>query len=215
MVLRSLPIGAGVAGLALLAAGCGGSKSPSVASIGTTGATTTAAAGTGGTRTALPKGNPSQLLAEWAACMRRHDDPDQADPTIEPNKVIQVTLPAGYAQGAGLGGKDGSNPCTGYLTAASSALAGGAQPAKPDPAKLLKFSRCMRANGIPDFPDPTGNGLSLRRGGDLDPSSPAFQSAQKLCGRKTGLQGPLAGGAPLPGMIRVVVAGAPPPGAGS
>jgi hypothetical protein len=43
-------------------------------------------------------------------------------------------------------------------------------------------------------------------------SHPTFQSAQKLCGKKTGLQGPLAGGAPQPGMIRVVVAGAPPVG---
>jgi hypothetical protein len=147
--------------------------------------------------------------------MRRHGDPNQADPTIEPDRVIQVTLPAGYAQGAGLGGKDGNNACAGYMTAASNALRGGQPLQKPDPAKLLEFSQCMRANGIPDFPDPTGNGLSIRRGGDLDPNNPAFRSAQKLCGKKIGLQGPLAGGAPQPGMIRVVVAGAPPPGGGS
>jgi hypothetical protein len=203
-------IGAGVAGLALLAAGCGGSKSPSVASLGTT--STPTATHSAGTRTAAPKGNPSQLLAEWAACMRSHGDPNQSDPTIEPDKVIQVTLPPGYAQGAGLGGKSGRNSCAGYMTAASTALRGGEPLQKPDPAKLLKFSECMRANGIPDFPDPTGSGLLLRRGGDLDPNNPAFRSAQKLCGKQTGLQGPIGGGAPQPGMIRVVVAGAPPGG---
>ena len=197
--------------MALLAAGCGGSKSPSVASIGTTGPSTRTTATGGSPRSVAPRGNPSTLLAEWAACMRRHGDPDQTDPTIEPDKVIQVTLPAGYAQGAGLGGKDGRKPCGVYMNAASSALRGGAAPAKPDPAKLLKFSECMRANGIPDFPDPTGNGLSIRRGGDLDPNNPAFRSAQKVCGKQVGLQGPLAGGAPQPGMIRVV-AGAPPGG---
>jgi hypothetical protein len=72
----------------------------------------------------------------------------------------------------------------------------------------------MRANGIPDFPDPSGGGLSIQRGGDLDPSNPAFQRAQKLCGKQAGVTGPIGGGPPQPGMIRVMAAGAPPPGGG-
>jgi hypothetical protein len=32
------------------------------------------------------------LLNEWAACMRKHGDPDQADPTIDPSKVIHITI---------------------------------------------------------------------------------------------------------------------------
>ena len=200
--------------MALLAAGCGGSKSPSVASIGTTGPSTRTTATGGSPRSVAPQGNPSTLLAEWAACMRRHGDPDQTDPTIEPDKVIQVTLPAGYDNGAGLGGKGGTNACGTYLAAASNALRGGRQLQKPDQATMLKFSECMRANGIPDFPDPSGGGLSIRGGGDLDPSNPAFQHAQKVCGKKAGVSGPLGGGPPQPGMIRVVRAGAPPPGGG-
>jgi hypothetical protein len=191
---------------ALTAAGCGGgSKSPSVANIGTTTAGTT----TSSHARATASGNPTQFLAEWAACMRRHGDPDQADPTVDAHGVISITLPAGYDQGAGLGGKGGSNGCGSYLSAASNALRGGAPVQKPDQAKLLKFSGCMRANGIPDFPDPSGGGLSINRGGDLDPNNPAFKRAQKLCGKQAGLTGPLAGGAPQPGMIRVVGAGAP------
>jgi hypothetical protein len=202
-------LGLALAGLVLLAAGCGGSKSPSVAKLGTTTTPTTTPAKSGG---ATQHGNAGQLLADWAACMRKHGDPNQADPTIGTDKVIQVTLPAGYDQGLGLGGKGGSNPCGSYMNAASNALRAGQPVQKPDPAKLVKFSACMRANGIPDFPDPSGGGLSLRRGGDLDPSNPAFQHAQKLCGKQTGLQGPIAGGPPQPGMIRVVGAGGPPPG---
>jgi hypothetical protein len=91
------------------------------------------------------------------------------------------------------------------MNAGSTALRGGAPIEKPDPAKLEKFFQCMRANGIPDFPDPTGNGLAIHLGSssDLDPNNPIFQSAQKLCGKKTGLQGPIAGGRPQPGMIRL------------
>jgi hypothetical protein len=144
--------------------------------------------------------------------MRSHGDPDQTDPTIEPDKVIQVTLPSGYDNGVGLGGKGGANACGAYMAAASNALRGGRQLQKPDQGTLLKFSECMRANGIPDFPDPSGGGLSIRRGGDLDPSNPAFQHAQKVCGKEAGVSGPLGGGPPQPGMIRVVRAGAPPPG---
>jgi hypothetical protein len=203
-----LQLAAGVAGLALLAAGCGGSKPPSVANIGTT-TTTTSKSGSG----TSPTGSPSALLSEWAACMRRHGDPSQTDPTISSDKVIQITLPSGYDQGFG-GGKKGSDPCGAYLRAASSALAGGTRPEKPSPSALLRFSECMRANGIPDFPDPSGGGLSLRLGGDLDPRNPAFKRAQKLCGKQAGVSGPIGGGPPQPGMIRVVSAGAPPPGGG-
>jgi hypothetical protein len=201
-------LGACVAGLALLAAGCGGSKAPSVANIGTTSTPTT----TGSAGDESPKGSPSELLAEWASCMRSHGDPNQSDPIIEPNKVIQITLPAGNDNAPELGGKAGANPCASYLEAASNALRGGRQVEKPNQGALLKFSQCMRANGIPDFPDPSGGGLSLQRGGDLDPSNPTFKNAQKVCGKKAGVTGPLGGGPPQPGMIRIVRAGAPPPG---
>jgi hypothetical protein len=53
--------------------------------------------------------------------------------------------------------------------------------------QLLAFSQCMRANGVPQFPDPDPNG-ALRIGGGVDPSSPQFQHAQQICTAKTGLQ---------------------------
>jgi hypothetical protein len=47
----------------------------------------------------------------------------------------------------------------------------------------LAFSRCMRANGVPNFPDPTPNGnLQLHPGpGAIDPLSPAFNGALSKC----------------------------------
>jgi hypothetical protein len=51
-------------------------------------------------------------------------------------------------------------------------------------AQTLKFSQCMRSNGVTNFPDPQrGGGLLLKAGGQtgIDPRSPAFQSAQKAC----------------------------------
>ena len=48
----------------------------------------------------------------------------------------------------------------------------------------LAFSRCMRAHGITDFPDPSAQGgiaLSGGPGSDLNPSSPQFKAADNAC----------------------------------
>ena len=91
-------------------AACNGSgapsatSSPTVASLATTtttagGITTSTGAGGSTTRTGggtssttVPAGSPTQLLDEWATCMRSHGDPDQVDPTVDATKVIQITL---------------------------------------------------------------------------------------------------------------------------
>jgi hypothetical protein len=187
-------------------AACSGSKSPHVASLGNSGGNLS-----GVTTTTLPKGNPTQLLDEWASCMRSHGDPNQVDPTIDANKVIHITFPPG-ASGNGPvslgGGNNSNNPCNAYLTAASTALRGGKPPQKPDAAKLEKYSQCMRAHGIPDFPDSNGNGLTMQvhPGSDLNPNNPTFQNASKLCAKKTGVPA-LGSGTPQPGMIEATSGG--------
>lgn len=58
--------------------------------------------------------------------------------------------------------------------------------------EALAFSRCMRAHGLPQFPDPgaggaliiptgTGTGTGTGIGTGIDTGSPAFQSAQRAC----------------------------------
>ena len=97
----------------------------------------------------------------------------------------------------------GGGPCGAYLTAASTALRGGQPLQKPDPAKLEKYSQCMRASGIPDFPDPTGQGLQIqiKPGSDLNPNNPTFKNASKLCAKKAGVPG--LGSGPQKGGIEV------------
>lgn len=46
----------------------------------------------------------------------------------------------------------------------------------------LGFSRCMRAHGVANFPDPNGQGVTeLGPGSGVDPRSPAFQAAAQAC----------------------------------
>jgi hypothetical protein len=46
------------------------------------------------------------------------------------------------------------------------------------------YARCMRANGVPNFPDPdAGGGFTFSPAGGAGPSSPAFKAAQAKCQR--------------------------------
>lgn len=82
-----------------------------------------------------------------------------------------VALAAGCALGlAGCG-----------FTGNSSEAASSGSESPAAAADFLKFSQCMRSDGVPNFPDPTSRGIELSRGSGIDPSSPAFQSAMKTC----------------------------------
>jgi len=46
----------------------------------------------------------------------------------------------------------------------------------------LAYSKCMRASGVPSFPDPkAGGGFLFQKGGGIDPSSPVFRAADAKC----------------------------------
>jgi hypothetical protein len=45
----------------------------------------------------------------------------------------------------------------------------------------IAFSTCMRAHGVPNFPDPAGGGGLNIAGTGINPQSPAFKSAQAEC----------------------------------
>jgi hypothetical protein len=198
-----LAVLAATAATALAACG-GGHTSPQVAHLGTSTRLGTSSGTTGGSSgTTPPKGNATELVDDWATCMRSRGDLEQADPTIDANNVIQVIIPTSAPKG--VMDSSAAQTCGSYLTAAQTELRGGQPPEKPDPATLLKFSQCMRASGIPDFPDPLPDGgfslHSVAAGGDLNPNNPTYQNAAKLCALKYGIQDFAAGGDPPPGSI--------------
>jgi hypothetical protein len=168
--------------LAVLVAGCGGGKQAGVASLGSTTSTTQApsppAAGNGGNTNAR-----YQAALAYVNCMRSHGVPNFPDPTS--NGTLNVNFQTG-----GKGGSPGSSGInrnsSQYISADQDCrhlLPGGV----PTPAqnqlalvKGLKFAQCMRSHGIPNFPDPTAaNAVHL--GAGVDPGSPQFQNAQKIC----------------------------------
>lgn len=51
-------------------------------------------------------------------------------------------------------------------------------------ASALAYSQCMRAHGIPDYPDPNADGeiqINIGPGSDMDQNNPRFQAAETAC----------------------------------
>ena len=190
--------------VATTAVGCGGSgNSPRVADIA--GATTTtssgaegfgsspgSAGGGRGTPHFALKLNASGATAEkYAACIRAHGVPTFPDPNAE-----------GVITGTSSSFDPGSPAFRRAQQACRKLLPNGGQASPQQIAKAqrsaLAYSKCMRAHGVKDFPDPQISGGSIRlslRGGpgsDLSPNNPTFQRAQQACQGKLGAKG--AGG---------------------
>jgi hypothetical protein len=71
---------------------------------------------------------------------------------------------------------------TGSSTAAGQGGAGSGSGSSSPEAAALAFAKCMRAHGLPNFPEPTpGGGFQFKRGAGIDPFSPAFKAAQAKC----------------------------------
>jgi hypothetical protein len=170
-------------GVGLVAAACGGgSASPGVANLGSTTTSTQApsskAAGNGANTTARYR-----AALAYVSCMRSHGVVNFPDPTS--NGTLNVNFQTGGKDGSPV--SSGINRNSSQYTSADKAcrnlLPGGVPtPAQNQQAlvKGLKFAQCMRSHGVPDFPDPTTGGV-VHLGGGVDPSSPQFQSATKVC----------------------------------
>jgi hypothetical protein len=168
-------------GFASAAAGCGGGggATPGVANIGTSSSSTTSSDGSssGGS----DGGGRRADGAKFSACMRAHGVRNFPDPSS--------------GGGLTIGPGTGINPESPTFQAAEKAcrkLLDIKPPSAAEQAKMqeqaLAFSACMRAHGVPNFPDPQFSGggarLKLDSRSGIDPNSPQFKAAQKACQSK-------------------------------
>lgn len=180
-------------------AGCGGSKSPAVATLGTTttssaasDTTTTGISGRGAPQT------PAQLASEelkFSQCMRSHGLPNFPDPSPSGGFVFQA--------GSGL------NPSSPVMQAAQAKCQKYMGTSLPGPgtvehpaakwlAQMVQAAACMRRHGYADFPDPRtsvpanpfGSGAGVISDIDgviflfpssIDTTSPQFYRAADKC----------------------------------
>jgi hypothetical protein len=159
---------AAVAAVAVLATACGSGSDPS-----------TDISASGGPATGA-------RLVALARCMRSHGVPSFPDPSTSggfnltttpngPSGAIDIDsrqVQAAYRACRHLladGGPDISRLEQQIRQKQRQALPG-----------LLKFARCMRSHGVPNFPDPAPNGPDLKEAG-ISPASPQFQAAVRAC----------------------------------
>jgi len=155
--------------LGSLAAACGGgSDTNGVAQIGSTQATTASSSSS--------SGSPSDrrgILVAFSACMRRHGVPDFPDP-----KAV------GHGYGLTIGNEMANSPqFKNAEQVCKKLLPNGGTPTAQEQAKqlqeALKYAACMRAHGMPDYPDPKVHDGAIEMG--EAPDSPQFKIAQKAC----------------------------------
>jgi len=154
-------ITAGCVALLVTACGSGSGAGPSHAVSGTAGPTR------------------AQAALAYARCMRSHGVPDFPDPDSNgdfnlPGAVSTQETAANHA-------------CNHLLNVGAQLNAAQIQHAL---RQLVRYARCMRAHGVPNFPDPqiTSGGIGVpggftfdTAGRNLDQKSPQYQAASRAC----------------------------------
>lgn len=180
-------------------------------------ATTIAVAACGGTspsnsnQTASNTSSHENTALKLAHCMRTHGVPDFPDPSgngggfgiqaSQNGKGGSISVDGHSINVSGTAFQDAMRKCQSVMP--QGPPISGAQLAKIKQG-AIKMAECMRQHGVPNFPDPEiktgpgGHGIAVRIGGPpgtggpgaINPHSPAFQHAQKLCGGFLGKGGP-------------------------
>jgi hypothetical protein len=165
--------------LGSLAAACGGgSDTNGIAHLGST-PTTTSGANIGASRSR----DDRNVLVAFAVCMRRHGLPNFPDPRADSN---------GYH--LRYGAENGIDPRSSQFTTAEQACRrllpnGGRQSSQEQAKELqedLEYAVCMRAHGVPSFPDPkvSSDGtveIGIGAKSHVNPSSPSVKAAERAC----------------------------------
>jgi hypothetical protein len=186
--MKAIQLIAGLAALALLAAGCGGAaKSPGVASLGSSTSSGTASsgssAGSAGSASAAEGGSPGSQAVAYSACMRQHGVSNFPDPKI-------TTHGNGVSVAIGINPSISGNPhfnsaqqtCKKLLPEGSGGESSSHPISPQEQTQYLKAAACIRSHGIPNFPDPTfsGGGVHVSDRG-LNLHSPQAQAAEEAC----------------------------------
>jgi hypothetical protein len=161
------------AGAALALGGCGGS-SPSTTSTGGGGSNSSAAAGGDSSAGAPPNSQSVEAAGlRFARCMRAHGISNFADPT----NGGELTIPPGDKNSPAF--KSASNACKSLLPGGAGGAGPTGQKSDMTPAQELQLAKCIRAHGVPNFPDPNASGVIPQSG--INPNSPAMKAALQAC----------------------------------
>lgn len=163
--------------LALAFAGCqsGNDSNNGVASAGGAKSASPNAA-------AAPSGDQDELAQQFQRCMKEQG----VEVQMATGGGGSTTMEVGPgASGDPAGSQSDPKKVEAAMEKCKQYAPNGGTPPKADPAQaeaLLKFARCMRDNGVANFPDPDPNGgVKVNATMGFDPNSDAFKAAQQKC----------------------------------
>lgn len=127
-------------------------------------------------------GDGEQAMLDFARCMRDNGVPSFPDPVANPDGTFGFGRPQGVPSSV-------LDDALANCKTEARAIGIGSAPSGQDDTDvqdgLLEFSRCMRENGVTEFPDPQPNGdlLSGLHGlfEGIDQDSPRVQRAIQSC----------------------------------
>jgi hypothetical protein len=158
------------AGLALLAAGCGGSPKSHVAQLGSTTTQTTSLSN----RSVGSTLQTDEVV--FARCMRSHGVSKYPDPTtsgLVKESVQQLGVSSSRFQMA-------QSACQRLLP--NGGRAPSAAQVQQVRALSLHFAECVRSHGVPNFPDPASDGrIPDPATVGINQGSPKFEAANQVC----------------------------------
>jgi len=190
--MHTIKITGGLAALTLLLAGCGsGAKTPTVAQLGSSTASTSpssssssssSSASTGSSGSTATGSSPDSQAVAYSTCMREHGVPNFPDPQISHSGgEVRVAVRVNPAI-------TGNPKFPSAQQACAKILPGGNGPnsnhqiSPQEQSQFLKAAACIRSHGIPNFPDPTfsGGGVHVQLKG-IDSHSPQVRAAEEAC----------------------------------
>jgi len=123
------------------------------------------------------KGDDKDAPIKFSQCMREHGLPWFPDPQAD-SGGLQIKIPKGQDKAK----------VDAAMEACKKLMPNGGEPPKLDPQMIeqaRQMAKCMRANGVPNFPDPDANGQIRIDGNKLgiSPEDPRFAAADKVCAK--------------------------------
>jgi hypothetical protein len=179
----------GLAASALLAAGCGGgTKTPTVAHLGSSTSSSGSSSSVGSSASSAGSSHsgsasPDSEAVAYSACVRAHGVPNFPDPKVTTNgNEVKVAIGINPSISSNPHFQSAQEACRKLLPNGGPGGEGNHQISAQEQAEYLKAAACIRAHGLPNFPDPTfeGGGVHVSHKG-LNLSSPQAHAAEQAC----------------------------------
>jgi hypothetical protein len=178
---------AGLGAIALLVAGCGGASPGSgVAHLGSSTASTSSSSGSASSNSGAGSGEaqPGAQAIAYSACMRAHGVPNFPDPQISQHgNEVSVKVAINPSISGNPHFESAQHACRKLQPGGEPGSSSGPPISPQEQSQYLKAAACIRAHGLPNFPDPTfsGGGVHLPKTAGTNPHSPQVRAAEEAC----------------------------------